>query len=524
MAIDTEGTCWLENTYAGTGDGLAPTHDNFTVAVWWKMNEDPAFPKDGAIAWPDNEGWYLYGQFLKNKVALVRSDAGGPAVTETIQCDDGGFGNSLIGLWRHIILRVEHNPSTSEWEMRLYVNGIENGTMRHWDEDEQVVYPSTKTLWIGRATVVGGYSYHDCSIESFAFWERALSLSEISFLANSRLMDAPLMIDNAQLQYFCRFDETAPNLSLDGKDYYPHVVSGRHPFEYGGGSGGIGDGSYLSRCTGHDLVAYGPAPRSVLLDAAALAGAVPNVAVVPGAISSSVNAASLVSAAGNVSVIPGATAVLLSPAQLTSSAPNVIIIPGATTVPVNAATAGLSAEQVIPVGGPVTVALAAAVLSGSAGTVAIQPGSVSVLLNAAALSASPATVTVIPGAVTVALGVAASELSAGSIITLPGGVTIAVDAVALAASAEAVSTLPGAVTIGVESASLEAAAAAVSVRGGLIILPDGRGIKVALEDRMLLVKLEDRLIAVPTEEKIISGTSEDRIAATPQEDRETRVQ
>lgn len=133
----------------------------------------------------------------------------------------------------------------------------------------------------------------------------------------------------------------------------------------------------------------GSSPVSINLDALSLSASIPDLSVVPGAVTTSLDALSLASSIPAISVSPLTHLFIsLSPITLASSIPKLTIVPGAIATSLNVLNLVSSIPALSVVPGGVAILLAAITLTSSVSSLSVVPGDIAVVLKVLSLLAS----------------------------------------------------------------------------------------------------------------------------------------
>lgn len=460
MAVDNEGTqAW--KMADGASMKFSSSHD-LAISLWVNRQSSFGNTQRGLVAWYHQSAYSFSGRRQRFRFQVTRTggQGGNPNVVEMINCD----ANVNVNEWHHLFGEVYLDGPV--WVMRFYLDNVEQGAAHPWGGDEYVVYPSASDQWIvaGGSIDPTGFLGADETVivdqawEAYAVWHGIggrLSAEERTFLYESRLIDAPLLIGetgNRVLGGFWRFDEYCAGESVDGRDVQAiagPAVFGVSPTGWGA-SGGKGLGSILSRCGGIDVVDFYPWPRFVSAGQAILDLSTPTPTVSPGGVSLTASQALLSILANSATVSPGEVSVQPLPFLVEATSGPHVVTPGNVTV---------VAEPFL--------------LEASVPTVSVSPGEAAILVSKAAVACAANAITVV---------------------------------------------VPHA-TISVQPFTLELRAVLADVRLGLIVLPDGRGILIEAEDREVIVASEDRTVKTESEDRTIVVPSEDRTIVVPDEDR-----
>lgn len=257
------------------------------------------------------------------------------------------------------------------------------------------------------------------------------------------------------------------------------------------------------------------------MDAVTLASFAPSLALSLGSVTLQVNASTLASGAQSLGVSPGAVALLVDALTITSSAEllTVVLGTGPQTISMNSATLAASAETLIVAPGGVSLIMDASTLISSAEaltlystvtinmlvatsalsaeSLALSTGAVSLSMNASTLISSAEVLTVsVAGAPQILNMFAATLASDAPTFIMQTTTTLLMDAINMIASTPAFAMIPGATIVAVQSISIISNAVNLYVVGGTLMLPEGRKIIVAPEDRLFYILNEDRILIV----------------------------
>lgn len=245
----------------------------------------------------------------------------------------------------------------------------------------------------------------------------------------------------------------------------------------------------------------------------------------PVPITVSADALAAVGAAGDLGVLPGAVATPMDALGGSGATQALAVTPGGVTSNMTtlAALGGVPSAAVVP--GAVVAAVDALIGTAAVSSLAVVPGSVVTEIDRLTASAAVQTVGVVPGGVAISLArlIVVSEAGAVTVSVTGEPQIVAVDALVAASSALSASVVPGGYVVQVDVLPAALALGSFSLKMGILVLPDGRGIRVSGEDRIVLVDGEGRTVVVSGEGRVTSVPSEGRVVVSPGEDRITKV-
>jgi len=147
------------------------TNNQFTFSMWVYANSVAAFPNHYPRIFHYYDGtkqWQLYIQSNNSKLAFDDTTNGMSASTQTIS----------TGVWTHVVIVKTGNNT-----YKLYQNGVD---LAQAAAPTGNTVPTTQTFRIGAdITGTGADGYFNGKIDDFAYWDRALSASEVTTLYNS---------------------------------------------------------------------------------------------------------------------------------------------------------------------------------------------------------------------------------------------------------------------------------------------------------------------------------------------------
>ena len=234
------------------------------------------------------------------------------------------------------------------------------------------------------------------------------------------------------------------------------------------------------------------------INASTLASGAQLLGVSPGSVALLVDALTIASNAEALTVVlgTGPQTISMNPAALTMFAETLIVEPGAISLTMDALTL-ISSAEALTLYSAVTISMSVATSALSAEPLALSAGAVSLSMGAISIISSAEVLTVSVAGAPQILNMSAATLASDvPTFIMQTTTTLLMDAINIIASTPAFVMIPGATIVAVQSASITATLVNLYVVGGTLMLPEGRKIIVAPEDRLFYILNEDRILIV----------------------------